>query len=135
MSKLDNQQFSQIRRRLGITQKELANQLLTSPEAVKFFVQCWRQIPTSAERYMLLLPFWEVSWDKTFKPCWEIHDCPPEWREMCNAYKYRMGNLCWFVNGTFCRGKYQKNWGSKINICRECKVYKETIQTALATND
>jgi DNA-binding XRE family transcriptional regulator len=130
---LDNQQFIEIRYRLGITQKELANQLLISRKAVQSYEQGWRRIPKNVERHMLLLLFWEASWDKTFKPCWEIRNCPTEWREICNAYKYKEGDLCWFVNGTFCQGKYQKNWAKKIKMCKECEVFKEMIPITTPT--
>lgn len=127
---MDSKQFSRIRHYLGKTQKQLAHLLCVSLKTVQSYEQDWRKIPPSSERQVLLLLFCEASQGKIFKPCWEISDCPSGWRDMCSAYQYKEGHLCWSVNGTFCQGKHQENWDIKINLCRKCKVFKARIPDA-----
>jgi hypothetical protein len=37
-------------------------------------------------------------------------------------------HFCWFINGTYCQGWTQKNWTKKIELCRECEVFKRMIE-------
>ena len=43
------------------------------------------------------------------KNCWEFMDCPKELRNDCPAFRYNMGNECWFLtkieHGCPIRGK------------------------------
>ena len=50
---MDKKEFSQIRRHLKKTQKELARLLCVSPKAVQSFEQGWRKIPANVERQLL----------------------------------------------------------------------------------
>ena len=124
---MKNLEFSNIRQHLDKTQKELAGLLCVSLKTIQSFEQGWRKIPPNIERQLLLYLFWEASLDKVYKPCWEIQNCPTKWQDMCAAWQYKMGHLCWYINGTFCRGQYQKSWSSKISICQECNIYKEIM--------
>jgi len=45
-------------------------------------------------------------------------------RKNCPAWELKAGQICWFINGTICQGKVQKDWNEKIKICRKCKVFK-----------
>ncbi|MES0278148.1 MAG: two-CW domain-containing protein [Dehalococcoidales bacterium] len=67
------------------------------------------------------------STDKNLEHCWEIRDCPDEWKNDCDARELKVGNICWFVNGTFCEGKYTDIWEDKIQTCRQCEVFKQMI--------
>jgi DNA-binding XRE family transcriptional regulator len=120
---MDKQEFSSIRKHLGKTQKTLANQLCVSPKAIQSFEQGWRKIPPHIERQLLLYLFSDISRNKTFKPCWDITDCPTEWRGSCAAWQHKAGHLCWFINGTYCKGKYQDSWDTKMSLCRNCSVF------------
>ena len=121
---MDNKEFSQIRKLLGKTQKQLAELLCVSVKAIQSFEQGWRNIPSHSERQLLLLFSLKKPMDMNFKPCWEIKDCPGEWRDNCIVWELKARHFCWFLNGTFCKGKLQNNWSEKILLCRECEVYR-----------
>jgi len=121
---MDKKEFSQARRYLGKTQSELARLICVSPKAIQSFEQGWRKISASAERQLLFLLSLKRAMDETIGPCWEIRNCPMEWRGECTAWEFNAGYFCWFINGTFCQGRVQKNWNQKIQLCRECEVYK-----------
>src|SRR4030042_1534377 len=117
---MDNKKFSQIRRYLGKTQNQLAQLVCVSTKAIQSFEQGWRKIPASAERQLLFLLSLKRAADNA-GPCWEVKDCPEEWRRNCAAWEYKAGYFCWFINGTFCRGKCQDDWAKKIELCRQCQ--------------
>jgi DNA-binding XRE family transcriptional regulator len=124
---MDSAEFLQVRQSLAKTQSELARLLCVSPRAIQSFEQGWRNIPASVERQLLLILSFEKSSNKVRRPCWETQDCPMEWKENCAAWEYKAGQLCWFINGTFCQGKAQENWGGKIKLCRQCKVFQSML--------
>jgi len=124
---MNKREFSNIRQNLGKTQKELASLLCISLKAIQSFEQGWRKIPPNIERQILLYLFWETSRDKVLKPCWQRTNCPSDWRDSCAAWQHKAGHLCWFMNGTFCQGNYQDDWGEKLSLCRKCEIFKELI--------
>jgi len=126
---MDKKEFSQVRHYLGKTQNELARLICVSPKAVQSFEQGWRKISASAERQLLFLLSLKKTMDETIGPCWEIRNCPMEWREKCTAWEFEAGYFCWFINGTFCQGKIRESWNKKIQLCRECEVYKSMLPT------
>ncbi|MFC2018601.1 helix-turn-helix domain-containing protein [Chloroflexota bacterium] len=121
---MDSKEFSQIRHYLGKTQNQLARILCVSPKAIQSFEQGWRNIPASAERQLLFLLSLEKSLDANARHCWEIRDCPDQWRENCIAWELGGGHFCWFINGTFCNGETQENWSKKLRLCRQCEVFQ-----------
>ncbi len=124
---MQGKEFSDIRHYLGKSQKQLAQLLCVSTKAVQSFEQGWREVPASAERQLFLLLSSKRSSDKNSIPCWEIKNCPTQWRENCTAWEFKAGYLCWFINGTFCQGKLNESWKEKIKICRQCKVFKSRL--------
>ena len=124
---MDKKEFSLIRHYLGKTQKQLALLLCVSHKAIQSFEAGWRHIPVYAERQLLFLLSLKRATDEKAGPCWEIRNCPTEWRENCSAWEFKAGQFCWFINGTFCQGECQENWGTKINLCRQCEVYQSMI--------
>jgi hypothetical protein len=126
---MDNKEFLQFRHYLGKTQTQIAQLLGVSSQAVHSFEQGWRKIPTYIQRQLLLFLYLKRTSNKNSKPCWEINDCLIEWRRNCVAWEYKAGNLCWFINGTFCQGKYQDDWEMKIELCVQCKVFVSIIPT------
>lgn len=126
---MDNKEFLKLRHYLGKTQIQIAQLLGVSPRAVHSFEQGWRKIPIYIQRQLLFILYLKRTSNKNSKPCWEIHNCPIEWRNNCIAWEYKVGNLCWFVNGIFCQGEYQGNWEMKIEICLKCKVFISMIPT------
>ena len=124
---MDSQEFIQIRDYLGKTQDQLARLLCVSLRAIQSYEQGWRHIPTMVERHLLFLFSSKRSVDESVRPCWDITNCPDEWKGKCIAWEYRLKHLCWFVNGTYCYGKFNDVWEKKIQICRECEVFREMV--------
>jgi len=124
---MDKKEFSQIRHVLGKTQEQLARLLCVSPKAIQSFEQGWRNIPASAERQLLFLLSLKRSLDEKTGPCWEIKNCPDKWRDNCIVWELQARHFCWFINGTFCQGMIHKNWNEKIQLCRECEVYRSML--------
>jgi DNA-binding XRE family transcriptional regulator len=118
---MNKNEFSKARTKLGKTQAQMAKLLRTSLKAVQSYEQGWRTIPAHAESQVLLLLSLKES-RKGRKDCWIVLKCPIERRRECPAWEFKAGKLCWFINGTMCEGKAQKNWQTKIKICRSCKV-------------
>jgi putative transcriptional regulator len=125
---MEKQELANIRSHLEKTQKQLAQLLGISLKAIKSFEQGWRNIPAYIERQILFLLAANEALNKNNKPCWVINKCPMAIRKNCPAWELQVGQLCWFINGTICQGKVQKDWNEKMKICRKCKVFKLMIQ-------
>jgi len=55
--------------------------------------------------------------------CWEVEKCD---KTDCPAY----GNteiMCWYVDGTFCKVQPSGKFPEKLDMCRECGVYKTHV--------
>jgi hypothetical protein len=121
-------EFSSIRAYLGKTQKELAQLLGTSLKAIQSFEQGWRRIPVHVERQTLFLLAHHLPLSgKKRLSCWTARNCPKEMREQCPAWEYRLGHLCWFINGTMCHGKIQGSWQKKMTLCRKCRIFQSLM--------
>ncbi len=121
------EEFSQFRKMLKKTQKQMATLLGTSIKAIHSYEQGWRSIPVHAERQILFLVSRLNQHRRQSKMCWEIKDCPRELRHQCPAWEFHSGGLCWFINGTLCDGQIHKNWRDKMTICRNCRVFRGSI--------
>jgi len=117
-------EFSNLRSLLGKTQKGMAELLGTSKKSVEAFEQGWREVPAHVERQALFLLYCLSSRRRKLGSCWETQGCSLEICRKCPAWEYQVGDLCWFINGTICRGEVQSNWGQKMKICRKCKVFR-----------
>jgi len=123
-----NSEFSSIRAYLGKTQKELAQLLGTSLKAIQSFEQGWRKIPVHVERQVLfLLAHRPPLSGKRAQNCWTARNCPKETRQRCPAWEYRLGQMCWFINGTICHGKIQRTWQKKMTLCRKCEIFQSLM--------
>jgi DNA-binding XRE family transcriptional regulator len=124
---MDSKKFAFYRKKLGLTQKEIAQLLLTSVKAIHSYEQGWRNIPENIERQIYFL----ISGQKTGKgntqPCWVQRSCPPEMKKQCPAWKFKAGHLCWFITGTLCEGLVHPSWSEKIKHCRNCKIFKPVL--------
>jgi len=120
---VDKGEFSKIRRKLGKTQSQMAQLLGTSLKAIQSFEQGWRKVPVHIERQVLFLLANSDALDKKKGLCWAVQNCSPETRRNCPAWEFKLGDLCWFINGTICHGEVQESWQKKIKMCRECKVF------------
>jgi hypothetical protein len=124
---MDNKEFRSFRQKLQKTQKQLSQLLGTSLKSVQSFEQGWRSVPASIERQMLFFLSMKNRGVTNLKPCWKIRNCSPPIREACPAWEFHMGDLCWFINGTICRGKPQGSWSQKMKICRKCEVFASAM--------
>ena len=118
---MNKAEFAKVRTLLGKTQTQMAELLRVSPKAVQSYEQGWRSIPAHAERQLLFLRSMKRD-KKDGKACWMIKKCPPEKKLNCPAWEFNAGKVCWFINGTMCEGKAQRNWQAKMRICRSCEV-------------
>jgi PAS domain S-box-containing protein/putative nucleotidyltransferase with HDIG domain len=58
--------------------------------------------------------------------CWEVLKCK---EKTCPAYKSR--NLrCWLFSGTHCRSEIQGKFLEKMEMCLDCEIFKENMDTA-----
>ena len=120
---MDNKEFICIRKKLNKTQKQMALLLGISIKAIHSYEQGWRSVPPSAERQMFFLVSRIVEKRKRRKPCWAIKKCSAEQKAQCPAWEFKVGDLCWFINGTICEGTVSQNWKEKMKICRSCEVF------------
>jgi DNA-binding XRE family transcriptional regulator len=121
---VDNKGFIRARHFLGKTQVQLAQLLSVSPKAIQSFEQGWRNIPIHTERQLLFLLFQKKNEGVRNRVCWVTRKCPIQTRRNCPAWEFKVGNMCWFINGTICHGEVQKNWQKKMKLCRQCEVFK-----------
>lgn len=124
---MDCNEFKRFRRKLGRTQKEMAQLLGISLKAVHSYEQGWRSIPGHVERqiFFLVSRLQEVRQNR--KLCWEVNQCPADRKENCPAWEFQAGDLCWSVSGTLCHGEIQDSWTEKMKLCRSCKVIKSLL--------
>lgn len=123
-------EFLKIRHALGKTQKQLAQILCVSQKAVQSYEQGWRNIPRHVELELLLLLSLKTHLNRTTRFCWNIRNCPSEWRENCIVWELKAGYLCWFLSDIFCQGKIHKFWDDKIKLCSKCEVYTSIRQSS-----
>ena len=121
-------EFQWVREKLLKTQKQMSELLGVSIKAIQSFEQGWRVIPAYVERQVLFLLSLKMGTHERVSPCWEVRGCSPQMREACPAWEFKSGHLCWFINGTICRGKPRSNWKQKIVLCKKCKVFVSLIE-------
>ncbi len=95
----------------------------TSTKAIHSYEQGWRSIPPHAERQIFFLVSRLNHNGKKPKMCWTTLKCPAKIKEQCPAWEFRLGQLCWFINGTVCRGQPQNTWREKMKTCRSCEIF------------
>jgi len=124
---MDSNEFKQFRSRLQKTQKQMAILLGTSTKAIHSYEQGWRSIPPHVERQVFFLVSRLNHNGKKHKTCWATLKCPLKIREQCPAWEFKLGQLCWFINGTICGGEPQSTWKEKMNMCRSCEVFNAQV--------
>jgi len=124
---MESIEFKKFRKKLNKTQKQMAQLLGTSIKAIHSYEQGWRTIPVHAERHVFFLVTRMSENIKNQKSCWSIMKCPPKRKKQCPAWEFKIGKLCWFINGTICEGEIQINWKEKMKMCRSCQVLKSTL--------
>jgi DNA-binding XRE family transcriptional regulator len=126
-SAMNTKEFSQFRKSLKKTQKQMAQLLGVSIKAIHSYEQGWRSIPVHVERQLYFLLHQRAVGGKKVKPCWSKRTCPHELRKQCPAWEFSSGDLCWFINGTICDGAVHDSWQEKMKLCRNCDVFKDTL--------
>lgn len=122
---MNSEQFSAFRKKLGKTQKQMAQLLGVSIKAIHSYEQGWRSIPVHVERQLYFLIYRKIFGnDDRHQPCWVVRSCPQELRQQCPAWEFSTGDLCWFINGTICDGIVHTSWKEKMKLCRTCDVFK-----------
>jgi DNA-binding XRE family transcriptional regulator len=86
---MEKKQFSDIRRRLGKTQLQMAQLLGISLKAIQSFEQGWRNILVHIERQVLFLLAAKRSPSQKETPCWVIRKCPAETKQNCPDGNFR----------------------------------------------
>ncbi len=124
---MDSEKFLLARKKLGKTQKQLAELLGASLKAVHSYEQGWRSVPAHVERQLFFLVSTKRGNQKGRKSCWVIKKCPPDRKKECPAWEFQAGRLCWFINGTICEGVVQKDWHTKMKVCRNCEVLSSLV--------
>jgi hypothetical protein len=125
---MNKNEFSNARIRLGKTQTQMAELLRISPKAIQSYEQGWRSIPAHAERQLMFLLSLKQNKGGR-KNCWNVKKCSSEKKSQCPAWEFNAGTLCWFINGTLCEGKAQRDWQAKMKICRSCKVMNSLMES------
>lgn len=124
---MEKQDFKFFRKKLGKTQKQMAQLLGVSLKAIHSYEQGWRSVPPAVERQMYFLVARKNSNGNGAKACWDAKKCPSEVKNQCPAWEFQSGDMCWFINGTICAGGAQKSWKEKMKICRTCKVFTKML--------
>jgi DNA-binding XRE family transcriptional regulator len=124
------QEFNNVRKTLGKSQRDLAKLIGTSLRSVQAYEQGWREVPPQIERMALFFLYQKLKGQDLVPPCWEMKDCSKKWRENCPAWEFQAQGPCWFLNGDFCVGKSCGSWGEKMKICSACEVFKCVMENA-----
>jgi hypothetical protein len=124
---MDKHEFSRARSMLSKTQTQMAELLRSSLKAVQSYEQGWRSIPAHMERQVLFLLAMKQR-KKSPKSCWDVRKCSLDQRSKCPAWEFNAGEFCWFINGTLCEGKPQRDWHEKMRICRSCRVMQSLLE-------
>ena len=119
---MDSKEFIAFRTLLDKTQEQIAELLGVSVRTVRSYEQGWRIVPPHVERQMIFLVYLCNGNHKDQKPCWIVKKCSKEQKSNCPSWQYKLGTLCWFINGTICEGSARNNWQEKIGICRSCEM-------------
>jgi hypothetical protein len=120
-------EFVEMRKKMAKTQRQMAAILGVSLKAVHSYEQGWRTIPSHVERQMLFLLSCKTPGWRSQKQCWTVTNCPAAQRKNCPVWEFRTGRLCWMISGTYCQGQVQKDWKTKMRVCRGCDVMKALL--------
>ncbi len=125
---MKKQEFSYFRKKLGKTQKEMAQLLGKSIKAIHSYEQGWRVIPMDVERQVYFLMAMALVDMEKQEYCWNLLGCDSAKKEKCPAWEFKAGKYCWFINGTICDGSPRRNWQEKIEICKSCDVFRDILK-------
>ncbi len=118
---MTKEEFSLARKKLGKTQKKLAELLGMSLKTIHSYEQGWRTIPTHIERHLYFLLINQRGRENSLIPCWEQKFCTV--KEQCPAWEFQSGHLCWFLSGTLCECTADTSQKDKLDICKSCDIF------------
>jgi len=122
---MEKAQFSQFRKKLGKTQKQLAGLLGMSLKTIHSYEQGWRAVPTHIERNLMFLVINQRKANNQLVPCWDQKDC--QQKEECSAWEFQSGHICWYLCGTLCGGTRAPTYKEKLEICRSCDIFSSLL--------
>jgi len=122
---LTKEEFSLSRKKLGKTQKKLAELLGMSLKTIHSYEQGWRTIPTHIERQIYFLLINQRGHQDSLTPCWEKKLCAV--KEQCPAWEFQSGHLCWFLCGTLCDCTPDATQKEKLEICKNCDIFTSLL--------
>jgi len=123
---LTKEEFSIARKKLGKTQKVLAELLGMSLKTIHSYEQGWRTVPAHIERQLYFLLINQRGRKNKLTPCWEKKMC--NCKEECPAWEFQSGHLCWFVCGTKCDCTQHTSQKEKIEICKKCDIFLSLLE-------
>jgi DNA-binding XRE family transcriptional regulator len=122
---MNRDDFKGIRKRLGKTQKQLAELLGISLKTIHSYEQGWRTVPTHAEKLLYFLYFNQRGRKCSSPRCWEEKLCTV--KEQCPAWEFDSGHMCWYMSGTLCDCTNGADEKEKIEICKSCKIFSKML--------
>jgi len=114
----------ELRTKLGLSQRQMADLLAVSKKAIESYEQGWRRVPPHVEQLLLLHTILNRgNGASRARNCWEQRpDCDPAVCARCPAHNSQAAGFCWLVTGTLCGGEPTANWAEKRDRCLECDV-------------
>lgn len=126
MPLLTKEEFTLSRKKLGKTQKQLAELLGMSLKTIHSYEQGWRTIPTHIERHIYFLLINQRGRKDSLTPCWEKKLCAV--KDDCPAWEFQSGHLCWFLCGTKCDCTQDACQREKLEICKACDIFTSLLK-------
>jgi hypothetical protein len=123
---LEIDDFYNARKKLGKTQKEIADLLGLALKTVQSYEQGSRQIPAYIEREMWFLLSNQRGGLLNGELCWNIVECGV--KEQCPAWEFQTGHMCWFICGTLCECTKGCTLEEKSEKCRSCVIIKDLLK-------
>ncbi len=117
-----------IRKKLDLSQTELATLIGVSERTVQSCEQGWRNPGQAVEKaaILLLVAKWHGAEMEKHR-CWESIDCTDEERSNCLVFQSHQGHVCWLLSGNQCRGRDLKTWVDKKEACFDCPFFLELL--------
>jgi DNA-binding XRE family transcriptional regulator len=119
--------FVQLRKKLGKTQKQLAELLGISLKTIHSYEQGWRAVPSHAEKLLYFLYVNQRGRNCNHSPCWEKKHCAV--KEKCPAYEFDSGTMCWYMWGTLCECTKDAGDREKMDICKSCEIFSSLLNS------
>ncbi len=114
------EEFRQVRKKLGKTQKQLSELLGISLKTIHSYEQGWRTIPLHIERQIYFLLIHQQGKKNDLQPCWEQKACTI--KKDCPAWEFNLGEFCWFLCGTLGSSADDLSQKNTLERCKRCEI-------------